>query len=108
MIRRRNHEDRKGPEPLAEVLSRLFTARGWGRRSERQRLEEAWASAAGPEIAERTRVLALKRGYLEVEVRGSVLMQELASFHKRRLLETLRMLLPGHPLKELRFRAAGV
>ena len=22
----------KGPEPLAEILSRLFTARGWGRR----------------------------------------------------------------------------
>ena len=34
--------DHKGPESLGEILSRLFTARGWGRRQDRLRLEEAW------------------------------------------------------------------
>ena len=37
--------DPKGPESLGEILSRLFTARGWGRRQDRLRLEEAWAAA---------------------------------------------------------------
>ena len=95
----------KGPEPIGEILSRLFTARGWGRRQDRLRLEEAWAEAAGPEIAPHTRVAALRRGVLEVQVANAVLLQELAHFHKRRLLEHLRGRLPGSPVKDLRFRA---
>ena len=98
----------KGPEPLKDVIAQLFVSRGWGRTSERKRLEDAWASAAGEIVAKQTRVLALKRGVLEIEVRGGVLLQELASFHKRTLLEAMKTLLPGHPLKELRFRSAGV
>ena len=42
---------------------------------------------------------------LEVEVDNAVLLQELAHFHKRRLLEQLRRRLPGTPLTDLRFRA---
>ena len=33
------------------------------------------------------------------------LLQELASFHKRRLLEAMKSALPGTLVKELRFRA---
>jgi hypothetical protein len=33
------------------------------------------------------------------------LMQELAHFHKRRLLQELRRLLTGMPITDLRFRA---
>ena len=84
-----------GPEPIAEILSRLFAARGWGRRQGRLHLERAWAEAAGPDHAELTRVAGLRRGVLEVEVASAVLLQELASFHKRRLLDQLRRRLPG-------------
>jgi predicted nucleic acid-binding Zn ribbon protein len=95
----------KGPEPLGEILSRLFTARGWGRRQGRLRLEQAWAEAAGAEIAKHTRAGALRRGVLEVEVASAVLLQELAHYHKRRLLEQLRKGLPELTLTDLRFRA---
>src|SRR6185437_17122992 len=95
----------KGPEPLGEILGRLFTARGWGRRQERLHLERAWAEAAGPEHAVHTRLGALRRGVLEVVVGNAVLLQELSHFHKRRLLEQLRRRLPGTPLTDLRFRA---
>src|SRR5207253_10811598 len=95
----------KGPEPLGEILSRLFAARGWGRRQARMHLEEAWAEAAGPEIAKHTRVVQLRRGVLEVEVNNGVLLQELAHYHKRRLLEQLRGRLPGTPVCDLRLRA---
>ena len=97
----------QGPQQLKDVLGQLFVSRGWGRVSERQYLENAWANAAGEIVAGQTRVLALKRGVLEVEVRGSVLLQELASFHKRKLIAAMKTLLPGHPLKDLRFRSAG-
>jgi len=98
----------QGPEPLKEVLSRLFAARGWGRLQERLRLEEAWATAAGPEAARHTHVNQLRRGVLEVVVGNGVLLQELAHYHKRRLLEQLRNLLPGTVLNDLRFRAGAV
>src|SRR5437899_5927838 len=86
------------PEKLGEILSRLFTARGWGRRQERLRLEEAWAAAVGPELAQQTRVGSLRRGVLEVMVANAILLQELAHYQKRRLLEQLRGRLPGTPV----------
>jgi hypothetical protein len=95
----------KGPELLGEILSRLFTARGWGRRQGRLRLEQAWAEAAGEDFAQHTRVGALRRGILEVEVANAVLLQELVHYHKRRLLEQLRGRLPEITITDLRFRA---
>src|SRR5438093_441158 len=97
-----------GPELLGEVLARLFTARGWGRRQDRLHLERAWAEAVGPEFAAQTRVVALRRGVLEVMVANGVLLQELAHFHKRRLLEGLRGRLSGITLTDLRFRAGVI
>lgn len=96
----------RGPEPLAEILSRLFTARGWGRRQERIRLEQAWADAVvACGVAPQTRVIALRRGVLEVAVASAVLLQELAHFQKRRLLEEVRRRLPNVRVDDLRFRA---
>jgi predicted nucleic acid-binding Zn ribbon protein len=99
--------DSNGPENLAEVLSRLFTSRGWGRRTERVRLEETWAAVVGPAVLAETRVGGLRRGVLEVEVRTGVLMQELAQFHKRPLLAKLRQALPGTTITDLKFRAGA-
>ena len=97
----------RGPEMLKEVLGRLFAARGWGRQQERLQLEEAWAAAAGRH-ARQTQVSVLRRGVLEVVVGNAALMQELNSFHKRRLLEELRQRLPRLTIHDLRFRAGGV
>lgn len=94
-----------GPEPLAEILGRLFTAKGWGRKQDRMRLESAWQEAVGPEHATQTRVGAIRRGVLEIEVFGAVLLQELAHYHKRRILARLRESLPGTTVSDLRFRA---
>jgi len=98
--------EQEGPEPLREILSRLFVSRGWGRRNARRQLETAWAEAAGKEFAAGTRVGSLKRGILEVEVNSGILMQELAHFHKKRLLERLKATCSS-PVKDLRFRSAA-
>lgn len=97
-----------GPERLGEILSRLFTARGWGRRQERLQLEQAWAQAIGSPGAEQTRVHALRRGVLEITVGNAVLLQELAHFQKRPLLEAVRRNLPGTTILDLRFRAGVI
>jgi predicted nucleic acid-binding Zn ribbon protein len=95
-----------GPENLADVLAKLFAARGWGRKGERVRLEEAWAKAIGPEFGPETRVGALRRGVLEIEVRNPVLMQELSQFHRKRLVAAVAGHLPGTKVADLKFRAA--
>jgi predicted nucleic acid-binding Zn ribbon protein len=99
--------DPKGPERLSEVLSRLFTARGWGRQQERLRLERAWAAAVGAEYVAVTRVAGFRRNVLEVEVKGAVPMQELSQFHKKKVLERLRKTLTGVTIADLRFRAGA-
>ncbi len=98
--------DRKptAPENLSEVLGRLFTAKGWGRKSERVALEHAWAEAVGAMHAEKTRVMAIRRGVVEVEVRCGMLLQELAQFQKRGLLTKLRAGLPGVMVSDLRLK----
>jgi predicted nucleic acid-binding Zn ribbon protein len=103
----RLHQRDPAPEPIKEILARLFTARGWGRRQARLHVERAWSAVVAPEHAVHTRVMGLRRGVLEVEVDSAALLQEIAHFHKRRLLEALRERLPAEFLKELRFRAGS-
>lgn len=95
----------KGPENLKDILSRMFTLRGWGRRSARLHLERAWVAAVESKHRQQTRVLRLYRGIFEVEVNDSVLMQELSNFHRRKLLAKLKESLPNEHVKELKFRA---
>jgi predicted nucleic acid-binding Zn ribbon protein len=97
----------KGPEKIADVLGRLFTTRGWGRKNDRLRLESAWAEAAGAKLLKETRVLSLRRGVLEVEVRGAVLLAELTQYHKRGLLAKLRERLKGATVTDIKFRAGA-
>src|SRR4051812_25072744 len=97
----------KGPENIADILGRMFTSRGWGRKNDRLRLEAAWADVAGEELLKTTRVLGLKRGVLEIEVRNAVQLAELTQFHKRGLLAKLRKALTGVTLTDLKFRAGA-
>ena len=97
----------KGPEKIADILGRLFTSRGWGRKNDRLRLEAAWAAAVGEELLKHTRLLGMKRGVMEVEVKNAVLLQELTQFHKRGLLAKLRKALPGVTLTDIKFRAGA-
>jgi hypothetical protein len=104
-MKRAQSVSESGPENLSDVLGRLFASRGWGRQSGRAKLEAAWVAAIGPEFLSDTRVLLVRRGVLEVEVRNGVLLQELAQFHKRKLLAAVRDGMPGTTLTSLKFRA---
>jgi predicted nucleic acid-binding Zn ribbon protein len=101
---------REGPEPLADVLGRLFAARGWGRQQERRQLEEVWKGVLADLglSADKTQLGALRRGVLEVTVQDAVLLHEMSQFHKRRLLENLRSALGPERVTELRFRLGAV
>lgn len=99
---------KEGPERLSEVLSRLFTSRGWGERQQRRRIEEAWQSAAGERVAARSELGSLRRGVLEVIVADAVLLQELAGFQKRDLIAHLQGALGPGRVTDIRFRLGTV
>lgn len=99
--------EKAGPERLGEVLSHLFLARGWGRRLERLQLELAWAEASGPAIAAATRLGSMRRGVMEVIVGNAALLQELAHFQKRSLLEAFQARTTAKVV-DLRFRIGVV
>ena len=103
----RNTVADNSPENLSDVLGRLFAARGWGRLSERTHLEQAWAKVVPPEVLGRTRVLALRRGVLEIQVSDGILLAELAGFQKRTLIGLLRDALSSQTITDIRFRRNG-
>lgn len=101
-----NPQERQGPEMLREILGRLLVERGWGARQSRWRLESAWRDAAGPELADKTVVGAVRRGVLEIFVLDAVTRHQL-TFAKDQLLADLRAQSAGAAIRDLKFRLGG-
>jgi Dna[CI] antecedent, DciA len=81
--------------------------RGFARVQGAEAYQSAWNEAAGPLAAQYCRVGQLKRGTLEVVVTSSALIQEFG-FQKAAILAALNRLLPGHNIKDLRFRLGTI
>jgi predicted nucleic acid-binding Zn ribbon protein len=99
-------EGRRPPQPIAEVLSRLMSRRGYANVQIAQEWVEVWKQAAG-ELAARSRPARFGRGVLEVVVQDSVTVQELA-FRKKQLLAAITELVPQYKLRNLRFKVGEV
>jgi predicted nucleic acid-binding Zn ribbon protein len=95
----------RGPEQIKDVIGRLFFSRGWGRTSEQARLEAAWAKAVGPQWAQHSKPLGLKRGVLEVRLTNAMVHQHLIMV-KVNLLNALRQQL-GSSVIDIRFKVTG-
>jgi predicted nucleic acid-binding Zn ribbon protein len=96
-----------GPVAIGNVLSELMARRGFARVQSAANYEAAWREAAGPLVAQYTRVGQLRRGSLEVIVANSTLVQELG-FQKQELLKNLASLMPDEGIKNLRFRVGSI
>jgi predicted nucleic acid-binding Zn ribbon protein len=103
-----SNASRRGPRALAEILSDLFTIRGYGRLLARQELEDAWNRAVGTSFCQQTRLGEVRRGVLNVTVAHSTLLEELAAFRKPSLLEAIRATAPGTTIHDIRFRVGPV
>lgn len=95
---------RDDPHHLGEVLSHLFTLRGYGRTQTGRQLGDVWRSVAGETIAAGTRVQGIKAGVLQIGVRNSGLLQELNGFHKWSLIESLKRDHSDLGITDIRFR----
>ncbi len=91
------------PRKVADVLSEMMARRGYARERQTVALADAWEQAAGPLIAQHSRVGLVRQGKLEVTVTHSALVQEL-TFQKQEILAQLRKQVPEENIVDLRFR----
>ena len=96
------------PHQLGDVLSHLFTLRGYARKETNRQLADLWKTLAGETIAARTRVQGVKAGVLQIGVSSSALLQELEGFHKWSLLQRMKDEHGDAGITDIRFRLSVV
>ena len=108
--RRRTAQQRRffarRPKRIDNVLAQVVQKRGYAQVRAAGERDQAWEQAVG-ELASATRVGALRRGTLEIQVTNSLLMQEL-TFRKEELISKLQTALPDAGIKQLRFRVGQI
>ena len=99
-------EDRKpaaGPRSIGELMAEVIKATAGPKRRELLELSEAWARAAGPEVARRSRPLGLgKGGQLTVGFESSALRQEVQAFRRAEILARLQTEYPSRRIATLK------
>ena len=103
-LRTFNAEKSAEPQHLGKVLSELIALKGLARVHGSEQLQQAWKTVAGDEIGQRSRVLELTRGVLQIGVGSSALLNELVGFHKQTLLEQLQAQFAHLKIREIKFR----
>jgi len=93
------------PRRIAEVMIDLLAQRGYAQVQAAEECQAAWQKIAG-NLGPSTAPGPLKRGVLQINVRSSIVMQEL-TFNKSRLLKAIKEELPHHRINDLRFRVDG-
>lgn len=105
-VARRQYASR-GPQPIAETLSRLMARQGYAHLKCSAEREEAWKEVVGQQWMDYCRIGNVRRGVLEVVVRNSAVLQEL-TFRKKQLLVGIAAALPDLRIRDLRFRIGAV
>ena len=98
-------EERKpaAPRSIGDLMAEVIKATAGPKRRELLELSEAWARAAGAEVARRSRPLSLgKGGQLTVSFASSALRQEVQSFRRAEILERLRTEYPARRIAILK------
>lgn len=83
----------RGGEPVAigRLIKDIFSRRRLaGGSHQLMSVRTAWREAAGPELAARTRVVALRGGEVVIEADTAALAYELRGFERDRLLARIR------------------
>jgi hypothetical protein len=95
-------EGREAPRRLGDFLPGILRTAGPRARDEMYELTEAWAAAAGPEVARVSRIVGMNRDTLTVAVESASLRQEIESFRRPEILARIRAAFPRRKIADLR------
>ena len=104
--RQRQTRDRT-PQQVADVISGLIARHGYANEQGERELSESWRKVVGDEMGGDSTTGNLRRGVLEIVVRNSIVLQELA-FRKRELIRNLVEQLPERNIRDIRFRVGNI
>jgi hypothetical protein len=90
-----------------ELVAGALKEMGVPSRAVGERLTQAWSQACDPSWVAHTRVRSHLGGVMEVAVDSASLREELAQFHRERLLGVLQTSMSGFPLIGIRFTLEG-
>ncbi|MEW6359924.1 MAG: DUF721 domain-containing protein [Planctomycetota bacterium] len=99
--------NRGAARPVREVMGRLLQAPAFSQRMRNEGISRAWREVVGEEVANHTRVAAVRSGVLCIEVSGAAWLHELAAFHKESILEEMRKRVKRPYIQDIRFRQHG-
>lgn len=94
------------PKQIGSLISQLMARRGYAQVMAAEGLQAALDLEVGPALAAAVKVGNIKRGVLNIYVRDSVTMQELA-FRKRGLLKKLQASQADRVITDLRFHISA-
>ena len=93
---------RSEPAAVGKLMSELLRKVAVPKRREMTALDEAWARAAGPDVARRSRPVTFKGGRLTVAFESAALRQEVECFRKAEILARLRDVYEGGRIDALK------
>ena len=98
---------KRKPKTALNLINDVITSRGVAAQRSNAKFQGIWDSIVGVDIANRTRVGAIRRGVLTVEVANSNLLQEL-EFEKQKYKELINQQITSTQIKDLRFRIGSI
>jgi len=99
-----NRYARKEPGLLRDAISQFISERGLAGSAALTTLNELWKEIVGDDIGNRSKVLGLKNGTLEIGVRSSALLNELVGFYGQEFLELIQADERGRTVRNIKFR----
>lgn len=98
----------RGESTLADLVKRWMRESRAKERVDPEGLFRRWKDVVGEEIASQTRVVSADRGELVVEVASAALLNELATYRTREILDALAKREEFRGIRTLRFRAGSL
>ncbi len=93
-----------GPQPVGDVLARYMRTSGLKEKLRSPEIYDCWPEVAGAEARKHSRVVGFSNCVLHVEVDSAPWLQRLEAFEKPELLRSLRALMRGVRVTDIKFR----
>ena len=95
------------PEKIGTILARWLSNQRVSERLKDDGIYRAWREIVGEEIGALTRVVKCVGGVLTVEVGSAPLLEELSTYRRKEILDSIRSWPEFGGIYQIRFRAGG-
>ena len=99
--------NKRGMSSIEAVISHWMKKNRVRRYVDRNAVFSRWKEVVGAEFADSTRPVALRSGELVVEVDSAPLLNELSTYYREEILESLRQDEDFSEIQSIRFRAGS-